>query len=171
MILFGWLPRPLVIIAKLAWHLCALVGMLMVGLLAFEVVNFNPKKLDPVALALNCDDPCIVKDNPGGSIYLFQLAADKVLAGARKQVIIDGQCRSSCAFFADKARARVCVTPRAVMGFHKGTVGDDERLRITLHHSQDIERWVMRHGGYPSNGMLEMQFAEAKKFWRSCPRM
>ncbi len=167
----AWLPRPVVFIAKMVWGFFALVGMLMVGLLAFAVIHVNERRFDPVAMALNCADPCVVKDNPGGSIYLFQMAADSVLAGARKQVVVDGLCGSSCAFFADKARARVCVTPRAVMAFHKGMVGDDKRLRITLHHSNDIEQWVMKHGGYPSNGMLEMRFAEAKKFWRVCPKM
>lgn len=169
--LLSWVPKSVLMVGRIVWGLFALLGMLITGLLAFEIVNLDPRKFDPVALALNCDDPCIVKDNPGGSIYLFQVAADKVLDGARKRVIIDGRCASSCVFFADKARARVCITPRAVMGFHQGTVGDDKRLRITLHHSHDIEQWVMKRGGYPSNGMLEMRFADAKKFWPVCPSL
>lgn len=167
---FSWMPRPIRTVGKLLWHFFALLGMLVSGVVVFALATLDQRVFDPVAQALNCGEPCIVNDNPGGNVYLFQLAADQVLAGARERVVIDGLCASACAYFADKARDRVCITPRAIMGFHKGKVADDDRVRITLHHSPDIEQWVMRRGGYPSVGYLEMKFADAKKFWPVCPR-
>jgi hypothetical protein len=158
---------PLVrIIYRIFRGFFSLIGLAVVLTLGIAILVLVD--IDEIDLALNCGEPCIIRDNPGGSVYLFQLAADRVLGGARKQIIIDGECASACAFFAEKARPRVCVTKKARMGYHQGIVGDDERLRFVLQHAPDIHNWVMRRGGFPANGMLWMEFVEARKFWPVC---
>jgi len=127
----------------------------------------------------NCGDPCIVRYSPGGELESFRAAANAVRRGARRLVVIDGPCISACAVFADMARARVCITDRAVFGFHKATLVSLRSLRSgrTLRrvlavsdppHSADIARWVQRRGGFPRNGLVQMRAREAAAFWRRC---
>jgi hypothetical protein len=127
----------------------------------------------------NCGQPCVVHDNPGGSVRLFEAAAEAVLSGARNLVVIDGPCASACAIFADIARERVCITDRASFRFHKAslvevsTEANGARHVALLErsdppHSRDIARWVARHGGFPTQGMRVMSSREARAFWRRC---
>lgn len=120
-----------------------------------------------------CGDPCIIKENMGGSADAFLFAAREILAGARSQVVVDGYCASACAYFADKARPRVCVTKNAVFAFHQGTlelrdITEQNDPRLIVVHSPDIEQWVKKRGGYPADGFLEMTFRDAKRLWPPC---
>lgn len=126
---------------------------------------------DTIVEALGCvGDPCVIDFNPGGNAITFSRAAHLVRAGAIKQVIINGYCASGCAYFADKARPHVCITRKAVLGYHKGRSGEgEEEYLFDLIHSDDIQNWVMTQGGYPKNGMLAMKYNNAKKFWPTCP--
>ena len=101
-------------------------------------------------------------------------------AGAKRLVVIDGPCISACVIFADQARSRVCVTSRAQFGFHKardiavaplrgGAMLYMELGRSDPPHSRDIARWVKRHGGFPSEGLLVMSAKQATQFWHRCP--
>lgn len=121
---------------------------------------------------------CVVRSSPGGEVRRFLAAAAAVRAGAKQLVIIDGPCHSACAIFADVARERVCITPRASFGFHKATLyraegrGSERTLtriaRSDPRHSADIARWVHANGGFPTRGMNVMNNRQAQKFWRSC---
>lgn len=123
----------------------------------------------------HCGDPCVITYSPGGEVAKFQAAGHAVRAGAKRLVIIDGPCLSACAIFADIARARVCITPRAQFGFHKASVyavqGPSE-LRLVGREdppqSRDIRRWVKRQGGFPVRGMRMMSNKQAARFWRRC---
>ena len=59
-----------------------------------------------------------IKGDPGGQIgpYLEKMAA---LRGSGEKVIIDGPCLSACTMVLGAIpRNRICVTPRARLGFH-----------------------------------------------------
>ncbi|MGQ2908727.1 MAG: hypothetical protein ACT6QU_12310 [Aliihoeflea sp.] len=122
-------------------------------------------------------DTCVIRDNPGGDVRKF-LAAAKEIRRSGKRVVIDGQCASACAIFADVARERVCITKRATFGFHKasvfraqvtGNVRKWERIRRhDPEHSSDIANWVYRNGGFPVSGLNVMPASEGAKFWRRC---
>jgi hypothetical protein len=127
----------------------------------------------------NCGDPCVIRYNPGGELKSFQAAASAVRRGARRLVVIDGPCISACAVFADIARSRVCITDRAVFGFHKATLvslrslrnGRTVRRELAVSdppHSADIARWVKSRGGFPRHGFTRMSAREAASFWRRC---
>jgi hypothetical protein len=116
-----------------------------------------------------CGNPCLIKENYGGFEFMF-IDAAKETVEKRLPIIIDGECASGCAVFADAARPNVCITPRAFFEFH--------RARITLRtrviykgpqtQSKDVDDWVKRNGGYPKKTMTTMPFTEAKKFWPIC---
>lgn len=124
----------------------------------------------------SCGDPCVVRYNAGGEVGIYEDAARAVRAGVKRLVVIDGPCISACAIFADKARAHVCITPRARFGFHKATVvatlPGTGRARHVGHedppHSRDIRNWVMRNGGFPTRGLRHMNARQAAAFWRRC---
>lgn len=121
-----------------------------------------------------CGDPCVIRYNAGGNVASFLGAAKAVQHGAREQVVIDGDCYSACVVFADIARKYVCVTPRAIFGFHKATLnleysnGAVTRMSMDTPHSSDITRWVYSRGGFPRQGYLYMNSHEATRFWRPC---
>jgi hypothetical protein len=75
-----------------------------------------------------------------------------------ERLVIDGPCLSACTLFtAFLPRWQVCVTPRAVLGFHAASYYDDAsrslvptragtRLVMRLYPSS-IRNWINRHGG------------------------
>lgn len=142
--------------------------------IALAFVSIAPARADFIERVFGCSgDPCVVANNEGGPIYRFEYALEEVKRGVRKAFIVDGLCESGCAFFADKARAvtHICVTHRARFGFHKGWIvvpPPSPLFRFDPNHSPDIARWVADHGGYPSAGMLVMEWDDAKKFWPPC---
>lgn len=122
-----------------------------------------------VTSVLNCSIPCVVVKNVGGSIPDFSDAA-RVARATETRVSIDGECASSCAYFADKARPMVCITPNARFGFHQGTIFQETIVHIILVHSPDIQEWVDKNGGFPGPESFNwMPFAAAKQFWPMCP--
>jgi hypothetical protein len=143
------------------------------GLLAAVglVVLTLPTRADIVSdIFGDCGEPCVIRESGGGFVPLFMKA--------REQVIIDGACASACVLFADYARSKICVTPWAVFGFHKGTHYNlatlsyglpSSTLRFDPPHSGDIDGWVKVRGGYPYDGILWMSATEAVRFWRPCP--
>jgi hypothetical protein len=129
-----------------------------------------------------CSDPCVVNYNLGGVADNYIHAAQIVNSGARKQVIIDGDCISACAIFADLARKRVCITQRARFGFHKAAyklypnqaadagvvVNPETQYTDPPRHSADIIQWVKKRGDFPKEGLLWMDAKEAEQFWGRC---
>jgi hypothetical protein len=133
-------------------------------------------------LFAGCSDPCVVNYNLGGVADNYIYAAQIVNSGARKQVIIDGDCISACAIFADLARKRVCITQRARFGFHEAAyelypkqaaavgvvINPETQYKDPPGHSADIIQWVKRRGDFPKEGLLWMDAKEAEQFWNLC---
>ena len=131
-----------------------------------------------------CGNPCAIGPNLGGDVEEFQEAAKAALRTGR-EVIINYECDSACAVFADAARRNICVGPSARFGFHKTfvtIVAADWGKRLFPRQqiwrmwetrgippqSPWIHDWVRRHGGYPTVGVMYMYAGDARKFWRSC---
>jgi hypothetical protein len=81
-----------------------------------------------------------------------------------ERVVIDGPCLSACTFVLSTIpRSRICVTPRAVLGFHAPVVIDQEGRKF---HSREVTRamgasyppavrtWIKRHGGLTQDLIL-----------------
>ncbi len=110
---------------------------------------------------------CIIKWNTGGRMPFFEFALAQMQQRHIRHIMVDGVCVSACVHVLDQAQLRgirVCLTPIAVLGFHKGSIFAKDRFgNAKLHddgtmmtaryfnptHSAAITRWVKRHGGYP----------------------
>jgi hypothetical protein len=97
-----------------------------------------------------------ITDDPGGQIgpYLENLAA---LRSSGEHVVIDGPCLSACTMVLGVIpRDRLCVTPRARLGFHAAWRPDDSghpvvsrdgtQLLMAVYPAQ-VRSWIARRGG------------------------
>ena len=161
------------------------------ALALFAVVVLGPPDRQPAqagealdkALQARCTrSTCIIRENRGGDVALYQRAAREVLAEG-KNLVIDGFCASACVVLADLARSRTCITLDAEIAVHKTSImevpadavigGPDLPAGRLLRRSDppqsaDINRWVYAHGGYPSEGAMVMPVDAARSFWPLC---
>ena len=112
---------------------------------------------------LVCAGPALaevrIEASPGGEASSF-LAYFEMLRRSGERVVIDGPCFSACTLVLDVVpRRRICVTPRAVLGFHAARLVDQygEQFpspRVTRvvagAYPAPIRRWIKRHGGLTS---------------------
>jgi hypothetical protein len=144
--------------------------------------SYAPAKADIVSDTLKCvGNPCVVRNSYGGDPLEFWLAF-VVLKLEGRLVVIDGICASSCAWVADLMRhddpTRVCITDRALFGFHTAQPKWLKDLhphwrawvapRLVPWHYEPIRNWVMEQGGFPTDDGLFMYAEDAKQFWSSC---
>ena len=117
-----------------------------------------------------------IRSSPGGwvSDYL-QVFARVRQSGER--VIIDGPCLSACTLVLSTIpRSRICVTSRAVLGFHAPVVVDENGRKF---RSRDVTRamdasyppavrtWIKRHGGLTQDLIL-LKGRELAALYRRC---
>jgi hypothetical protein len=98
-----------------------------------------------------------ITNDPGGEITAY-LRRFQDMRASGERLIIDGPCLSACTLFtAFIPRRLVCITPRAVLGFHAASYYDDasralvptragSRLVMRIYPPQ-IRNWIERHGG------------------------
>jgi hypothetical protein len=163
------------------FYLCALVVMAGAFFMATDGANAGPA-LDQ-ALQTHCGrTTCMIRDNPGGDIAIFQAAAQEVLDEG-KHLVIDGFCASACVVLADLARQNTCITSDAQFAVHKASVIEVTGQTIVDGHevpvgrlirkenppqSADIDKWIRGHGGYPSDGLNVIPVKDALQFWSPC---
>jgi len=130
---------------------------------------------------------CVVDENLGGHDEDFEPALEALLRKVLLvPLIINGSCHSWCALAADMLNVNdprlVCVTPKAVLEFHKGytlewVVEEGRIVELTYDfedppHSVPVLEWVNGKGGFPialwDTDMLKMPFEDASKIWRTC---
>ena len=112
----------------------------------------------------------------GGQIgpYLEQFAA---LRHSGEQVIIDGPCLSACTMILGVIpRDRICVTPRARLGFHAAwNPGDNgapvrsaggTQLLMEI-YPQHVRQWIARRGGLKQQ-MVFLSGRELASMYRTC---
>ena len=117
----------------------------------------------------------IVRD-PGGQIgpYLESLVA---LRSSGERVIIDGPCLSACTMVLGVIpRERICVTPRARLGFHAAwhpggngqqvTSREATRLLMDIYPEQ-VRSWIARRGGL-SPHMKYLSGRELTAMYNTC---
>jgi hypothetical protein len=98
----------------------------------------------------------IVSD-PGGEVSSYVSKFEQV-RDSGDRIVIDGPCLSACTLLTGIVpKSRVCVTSRAVLGFHAASYYDDasrslvptragSRLVMRL-YPPEIRAWIERHGG------------------------
>jgi hypothetical protein len=98
-----------------------------------------------------------VTNDPGGEITSYVTKFENLRASGER-LVIDGPCLSACTLFtAFLPRQQVCITPRAILGFHAASYYDDARRSLVPTRAgtqlvmrlypPSIRNWIMRHGG------------------------
>ena len=97
-----------------------------------------------------------IEASPGGEATSFLEFFEQVRESGQR-VVIDGPCFSACTLvFSIVPRSRICVTPRAVLGFHAARLVDEygheypapEATRVVAEtYPAPIRRWIRQHGG------------------------
>ncbi len=117
-----------------------------------------------------------IKADPGGQIgpYLENLVA---LRSSGERVIIDGPCLSACTMVLGVIpRERICVTPRAQLGFHAAWTPDGNGRPVTSRvatrllmdiYPQDVRGWLAKQGGL-SRQMKYLSGRELAAMYPSC---
>jgi len=101
-------------------------------------------------------DVRIVND-PGGEVSAY-VQKFRELRASGERIVIDGPCLSACTLLTGIIpRDRVCVTQRAVLGFHAASYYDDasrslvptrQGSRVVMRlYPAAIRAWIERHGG------------------------
>ena len=101
--------------------------------------------------------------SPGGQVGPFIELFDKVRASGER-VVIDGPCLSACTLVLSMVPSeRICVTRRAVLGFHaarsidrRGRVyAEPEASQAVLEaYPAAVRGWIIRRGGLTSRLLL-----------------
>jgi|SRR5579863_7311217 hypothetical protein len=109
---------------------------------------------------LGCLGPALaevrIEASPGGRATSF-IEYFELLRRSGERVVIDGPCFSACTLVLDiLPRSRICVTRRAVLGFHAARLVDEngdefpapEATRVVADaYPAPIRKWIRRHGG------------------------
>jgi hypothetical protein len=114
--------------------------------------------------------------SPGGQVGPFIDLFDKVRTSGER-VVIDGPCMSACTLVLSIVPSeRICVTRRAVLGFHAARSVDErgrvyaepEASRLVLEaYPGPVRDWIVDHGGL-SKRLLLLRGRELSAMYRSC---
>jgi hypothetical protein len=101
--------------------------------------------------------------SPGGQVGPFLDLFDRVRESGER-VVIDGPCLSACTLVLSTVPGeRICVTRRAVLGFHaarsidrRGRISaEPEASQVVLEaYPAAVRSWISRHGGLSSRLLL-----------------
>lgn len=121
-------------------------------------------------------DVRIVSD-PGGEVSAYVSKFHEMRVSG-EHVVIDGPCLSACTLLTGIVpRDHVCVTNRAVLGFHAASYYDDasrslvptregSRLVMSL-YPREIRSWIGRHGGLRPQ-LITMRGRDLAAIYRTC---
>ena len=129
------------------------------------------------ALSLSSASAAVrIVGDAGGQIgpYLEHLAS---VRSSGERVIIDGPCMSACTMILGVIpRGRICVTPRARLGFHAAWNPGSDGRPITSRGGTDllmdiyppnVRRWIASKGGL-SQRMLVLHGRELASMYPTC---
>jgi hypothetical protein len=117
-----------------------------------------------------------ILESPGGEVGPFLDLFEKVRESGER-VVIDGPCLSACTLVLSMVPSeRICVTRRAVLGFHaarsidrRGKLyAEPEASQLVLEAYPDpIRSWIIRRGGLTSH-LLLLRGRELAAIYRRC---
>ena len=114
--------------------------------------------------------------DPGGEVSSYIHKFRQIRQSGQK-VVIDGPCLSACTLLTGIIpKNRVCVTSRAVLGFHAASYYDDasrslvptaEGSRLVMQlYPNDIRSWIDRHGGLTPQ-LITLRGSDLTEFYPS----
>jgi len=117
-----------------------------------------------------------IEASPGGNALSY-LALFESLRQSGQRIVIDGPCLSACTLVLSTIpRSRICVTRRAILGFHAAKIVDqygdqypaeaEEATRaVTASYPAPIRDWIRQHGGLTRRPI----FLYGKALWAMYP--
>jgi hypothetical protein len=117
-----------------------------------------------------------ILSSPGGQVGPFLDMFEQVRQSGER-VVIDGPCLSACTLVLSMIPSeRICVTRRAVLGFHAARsidrrghmYAEPEASRLVLEaYPAPVRDWIEHRGGLSSR-LLLLRGRELKTMYRSC---
>jgi hypothetical protein len=114
--------------------------------------------------------------SPGGQVGPFIDIFDKVRESGER-VVIDGPCMSACTLVLSIVPSeRICVTRRAVLGFHaarsidrRGRIyAEPEASKLVLEaYPGPVRDWIVHHGGL-NKRLLLLRGRDLTAMYRAC---
>jgi hypothetical protein len=114
--------------------------------------------------------------SPGGEVGPF-LDLFEGVRSSGERVVIDGPCLSACTLVLSIVPSnRICVTHRAVLGFHaarsidrRGRIyAEPEASEVVLEaYPPPVRHWIERHGGLSSH-LLLLRGRQLAAIYRTC---
>jgi hypothetical protein len=115
--------------------------------------------------------------DPGGEVSSY-IRKFEAVRESGDHVVIDGPCLSACTLLTGIVpRDHVCVTQRAVLGFHAASYYDDASRELVptregsalvmQHYPAQIRAWIGRHGGLTPR-LIELRGHELTALYRPC---
>src|ERR1700727_408569 len=146
----------------------------LAGALASAVVSFMASSIAAPSVA--SAEIRIVGD-PGGEVTSYIRKFEAARASG-EHIVIDGPCLSACTLLTGIVPAdHVCVTQRAVLGFHAASYLDDashslvptrEGSALVMHlYPAQIRNWIVHHGGLTPH-LIELRGRELSALYHTC---
>jgi len=102
----------------------------------------------------------VIKSSPGGWVEDYLTVFSRVRQSGEK-VIIDGPCLSACTLVLSTIPSnRICVTKRAVLGFHAPRIIIDS-------YPAGVRAWIKKRGGL-SQKIIYLRGRELQAMYRRC---
>jgi hypothetical protein len=117
-----------------------------------------------------------ILSSPGGPVGPFLDLFERIRESGER-VVIDGPCLSACTLVLSTVpQDRICVTRRAVLGFHAArsvdprgrTYAEPEASELVLEaYPAPVRGWILRRGGLSSH-LLLLRGRELAAIYPSC---
>jgi hypothetical protein len=118
-----------------------------------------------------------ISGDPGGEVAAYVHKYQEI-RDSGERVVIDGPCLSACTLLTGIVpRSHVCVTSRAMLGFHAASYMDDtsqqlvptragSRVVMRL-YPPEIRHWIERHGGLTPH-MIQLRGRQLTSMYQTC---
>ena len=117
-----------------------------------------------------------IRSSPGGEVGKYLILFELVRESGER-VIIDGPCLSACTMVLGVIpRERICVTPRARLGFHAAwhpgengrPVTSKEATKLLMDiYPEEVRSWISSRGGL-SPKMMYLTGRELASMYQTC---
>ena len=118
-----------------------------------------------------------ITGDPGGEVAAY-LRKYEQIRDSGERVVIDGPCLSACTLLTGLIpRDRVCVTRRAMLGFHAASYYNDAARELVptragsrlvmRYYPPAIRNWIVRHGGLTPH-IIQLRGRELASLYQTC---
>ena len=118
-----------------------------------------------------------ITNDQGGALGAYILKYSQWRKSGER-VVIDGPCMSACTIVLGLVPAqRICVTPRAILGFHATRIangagvpasGGWSTATLMSMYPRSVQAWINRHGGLSAR-MIYLGGPELAALYPVCP--